>query len=541
VADRLTGIDVREDAGAEQSIAGAPTGITAFVGRTLRGPLNRPVPLHSFAEFEQVFGGLWQPSTVSYAIEQFFEAGGSTAVVVRVANGARPCTLVLPAGDAALTLRAVVAGTRDFLRAAVDYDGIGENEPDRFNLVLQRVRSPGSEHIEDQEIYRRLSVDPQSSQFAATALVESQLARVAGDVPSDRPAPTQVTGGRGLAAYVNSNADGDDGGSLTDYDIIGSAAAGTGLFALGAVETINFLCIPPLSREADIGPSTLLVANRYCRDRRALLVVDPPLAWDTPEAAIEGAREWGFASDNAVMYFPRLLALDRLRGRFEAFSSCGAVAGMLVRGDEQGPFWSQPAGDEAILRPNLKPLCAVSDDDRFRLAALGINTISSTRAPGSRLHPARTLAGHGGQSPDWRLLGRRRLALYILNSVERGTRWMLFEPNEPDLWNRASRQLRAFFETLEAEGAFSGRAPDDRWYVLCDERVNRDYERDRGIVNLLFGFAAGRPGQFHSYLVSHRAGGSRVRPVRLNRLQAESARPETLLDGTETLPLIRAG
>jgi phage tail sheath protein FI len=541
VADRLTGIQVHEDAGAEQSIARAPTGITAFVGRTLRGPLNRPVILRSFAEFERIFGGLWQPSTLSYALEQYFEAGGSVAAIVRVANGARPCSLVLPAGGEQLILRAVAAGTREYLRAAVDYDGIGENEPDRFNLVLQRVRSRGSEHIEDQEIYRRLSVDPKSSQFVASAVVESQLLRVAGDVPDQRPDLTQVSAGRGLAAYTNSNSDGDDGGPLTDYDIIGSAAEGTGLFALGAVETINFLCIPSLSREVDVGPSTLLVANRYCRERRALLVVDPPLSWETPEAALQGAREWGFASDSAVMYFPRLLALDRLRGRFEAFGSCGAVAGMLVRSDEHGRFWSSPASDAAVLRPSLKPLCAVGEEDRAKLAALGINTIATSRSPVGGRHAARTLAGPGAQSPDWRLLGRRRLALFILGSVERGTRWMLFEPNDAALWNRARGQLRAFFESLEAEGAFSGRAPDDRWFVVCDERINRDCDRVAGVVNLLFGFAAARPGQFHSYLLSHRAGGSSIKPVRLNRFQARTVQPESLLDAFGSMPFTQLG
>jgi len=541
VADRLTGIQVYEEAGAAQSIAPAPTGITAFVGRTLRGPLNRPVVLHSFAEFERTFGGLWQPSMLSYALEQYFEAGGSTAVIVRVANGARPCTLALPAGDEGLVLRAVAAGTREFLRAAVDYDGIGENEPDRFNLVLQRVRSHGSEHIEDQEIYRRLSVDPTSSQFVATALVESQLMRVAGDVPGQRPDLTQLGAGRGLAAYTDSNSDGDDGGPLTDYDVIGSATEGTGLFALGGVETINFLCIPPLAREVDVGPSTLLVANRYCRERRALLVVDPPLSWDTPEAALLGAREWGFASDSAVMYFPRLLALDRLRGRFEAFGSSGAVAGMLVRSDENGRIWSSPAGDDAVLRPSLKPLCAVGEEERYRLAALGINTIAPSRSPGGGRHAARTLAGPGAQSPDWRLLGRRRLALFILSSIERGTRWMLFEPNEPALWHRANSQLRAFFESLEAQGAFSGRAPDDRWFVVCDDRVNRDPDRSAGAVKLLFGFAAARAGQFHSFLLTHRAGGSTIKQVRLSRFQAQTAQPELLLEAIEPMPLTQLG
>jgi phage tail sheath protein FI len=534
-------MDVREEAGAGEAITRAPTALTAFVGRTLRGPVNRPVLLRGFADFERAFGGLWQPSTLSYAVDQYFESGGAAAVVVRVANGARPCTITLPAQGHPLVLRALSPGTREFLRAAVDYDGIGENEPLRFNLVVQRVRSAGSEYIEDQEIYRRLTVEPGSSRFVVSALLESQLVRVAGDVPPHRPDATVAPAGRGLAAYVHSNPDADDGAPLTDYDVIGSAVAGTGLFALNAVETVNFVCIPPLAREVDVGPSTLLVANRYCRDRRALLVVDPPLAWETAGDAIAGLRGWGFASDNAVMFFPRLLALDRLRGRFESFAPCGAVAGMLARADEYRPVWAGSASEVAALRPGMRPLCPVSDADRQRLTAWGINVVTSGRAAGGSLPPPRTLAGPGASCTDWRDLGRRRLAFFIADSIERGTRWMLFEANGPALWARAAMQLRAFFESLEAEGAFDHRDPDDRWFVACDERVNREYERDRGIVNVVFGFAAARPGQFHAFLVTHRAGGSRVRPVSLTREQVESGHAEVLLAEQGGEELARVG
>jgi len=538
VADRLTGIDVHEEPGAEQSIARAPTGIAAFVGRALRGPLNRPVLIRSFADFERSFGGLWQPSTLSYCVDQFFESGGETALIVRVANGARPCSLSLPCSGETLELAAIAPGTREFLRAAVDYDGIGENEQDRFNLVLQRVRSCGSEHIEDQEIYRRLSIHPESSRFAGSALAESQLVRVAGAVPGSRPEPTLAVSSRSRAGYVDSSPDGDDGGPLTDYDIIGSAAQGTGLFALGSVEHFNFLCIPPLARDRDVGPSTLLVANRYCRDRRAILVVDPPSAWESPAAAIAGMQEWPLASDSAVMYFPRMLAYDKLRGRFESFAACGAVAGMLGRAGGRQPVWSPPHPAEAILRPGMRPMCTVGDVDRNRLATLGVNALAVARAPGGERTAARTLAGPGASSPDWRLLGRRRLALLLLTSIERGTRWTLFEPNGPVLWGRLAGQVRAFLTSLEQDGAFEERAADDRWFVICDGRINREYERDRGIVNLLFGFAAGRPGQFHCYLISHRAGGSRVKPVTVNGLQSLLSLPEQLLE--ESLPDLRA-
>jgi hypothetical protein len=537
VAERLTGIQVEEQPGAEHAITRSATAVTAFIGRTLRGPVDRPVTITSFADFQRVFGGLWQPSTLSYAVEQFFDNGGITAVVLRIANGARPCTLALPAGDDRLLLEARSPGTREFLRAAVDYDGIGSNEDDRFNLVLQRLRSPGSEHIEDQEIYRRLSVRPDSSRHVTAALAESVLAGVAGPVPPCRPDMTARTDGRTFVGYVHSATDGDDGAPLSDYDIIGSAARGTGIFALGGAEVFNFLCIPPLTRDVDVGASTLLVANRYCRDRRAMLVVDPPHDWDTPEAALAGMRDWPFASDSALMYFPRLLAHDRLRGRFESFAPCGAVTGMLARADDSSPEWLTGQADELTLRGGYRPMCTVGDEQRRRLAVVGINTLQTLRPTAHPATvPARTLAGLSAASSDWRLLATRRLALMIISSIERGTRWMLFEPNEQALWIRALRQLTAFFGALEADGAFAGREPGDRWFVICDGRVNREQERDRGVVNVLFGFAATRPGEFHSYLVSHRAGGSRVQSVSLNRLQAEQLRPELVLDAAELPP-----
>ncbi len=354
MAERQTGIQVHEDAGSEQAIAETPTAIAAFVGRCLRGPVNRPVQIASFADFQRIFGGLWQPSTLSYAVEQYFENGGRTAYVVRIANGARCCTLTLPAGTGSLVLQALSPGTREFLRAAVDYDGIGDNEEDRFNLVLQRIRTPGSEHIEDQEIYRRVTVLPDAARHVTTMLADSQIARVVGTVPSLRPDQTPRNDPRGIAGYVRSSPDGDDGGALTDYDLIGSAVRGTGLFALDAIETFNFLCIPPLARDADLGASTLLVANRYCRERRAMLFVDPPISWDSAGKALAEMRNWPLPSDTACMFFPRLLAFDKLRGRFESFAPSGAVAGTLSRAAETAPIWSAASGEDSSLRPGLR-------------------------------------------------------------------------------------------------------------------------------------------------------------------------------------------
>ena len=133
-----------EAPGSLRVIARAATNIAAFVGRALKGPVNQPVLVRTFADYTRVFGGLWQPSTLSYAVEQFFENGGRAAVIVRVVNGARPPTLTLPTASGRLQLRGVGAGSREFLRASVDYDGIDAKDTERFNLVVQRVRTAGS-------------------------------------------------------------------------------------------------------------------------------------------------------------------------------------------------------------------------------------------------------------------------------------------------------------------------------------------------------------------------------------------------------------
>ena len=510
-------VQTAEQPGSIRVIARAATNIAAFVGRTLKGPVNEPVPVRSFADYTRVFGGLWQPSTLSYAVDQFFENGGRCAVIVRVVNGARPPTLSLPCSSGKLILRGVGAGSREFLRASVDYDGIVANEPDRFNLVVQRVRTAGSEQIEDQEIFRRLTVTPGADRFVADVLLESRLVRVQGGVPGARPTRTPASAAGASIGYTPSNPDGDDGGPISDYDIIGSAQAGTGLFALQAAPDINLLCIPPLTRETDVGLSTLLVAGRFCRDRRAMLLVDPPSSWASSAAALDGMRHWPFRSEDATMFFPRVVAFDRLRGRFELFAPCGVAAGIIARCDENTPVWSAAEGDAPILRHGMRPAWNVNNPDRVRLATAGINLLQAVRIAPKFATSPRTLASGSAAVSDWRYLSSRRLALFVLASIERGTRWMLFERNAQTTWTMARAQVEAFLDSLYAEGAFVGRSGELSYFVVCDERINTPETMRLGKINLAFGFAATKPGEYHAFIVTHQPSGSRAKVISVNR------------------------
>ena len=515
----LDGIQITQPSHAEHKIARPSANRTAFVGRTLRGPLNTPLIVRSFTDFQQIFGGLWQPSPLSYAVEHFFEQGGRQAVIVRVANQAAPATVSLRCERESLTLEACAPGTREFLRASIDYDNIDSADPLSFNLVVQRVRSPGSERIEEQEIFRNVSVDPLSDRFIAVVLLASHLVRVRGVVPQTRPVPTLMPGTNLPVGYVSSNPDGDDGRPLTDYDIIGSATRRTGLFALSDVEDLAFVYVPPLSRSTEVGVSTLLVAAKFCREHHAMLIVDPPLAWETATSALQGLRDLNFYSDSAVMFYPRLACTDRLRGRVELFGNGGGVAGVLSRADDPAtpsPILPDP---EPLLRSGARLAREVAPDDRRRLAQAGINVLQTVRGTERTRPPLRTMACGASASADGSYLARRRFVQTVIRAIERGTRWAASRSHDPQVQQRVTQQVAEFLTELRTAGAFKSALADSAFLVICDDRINDPAARP-GQLHLLVQFAANHPGEYHSFMITQRIRGSMVRPVVVNRLEA---------------------
>ena len=495
------------------------TGVAAFVGRALKGPVNDATRVASFSEFQQRFGGLWQPAPMGYAVEQFFEQGGREAIIVRVANGGRAPSLSLPAGRGTLLLRGCAPGTREYLRASVDYDGVPPGDELQFNLVLQRLRAPESELIDDQEIHRLLTVQADSPRCVTLALQHSRLMQVAGPLPPVRPERTGVQG-KALIGYVAAHADGTDGEPLSDYDLVGNRDAGTGLFALLAGPRFELLCVPPPAREQDLGPTALLVAARISRASQAMLLVDPPSAWDTAAAALALLPGWPFRSEDALMAFPRLLGQDRLRGRPELFAPCGAVAGLLARASSTGGYWGEPG----LLRGGLRPRCTLDLQQRAQLARLGVNGFDLVRPRQGEAPSWRTLVDEGTGSGFAREVTIRRCALWLQACVLEGTRWMRDEAAIAPTFARARAQVEEFLAGLAAEGRLVGSLPGESHYVICDERLHREPVLEAGGRRVLFAFALRRPGEFQYCLVSHGPAGSSVRTVAVNHLADPGSR-----------------
>jgi hypothetical protein len=519
VPDRPTpGIFVEEAPRGEQAIATSPPILTAFVGRTLRGPVDEPVTVRDMEEFHRAFGERWDGSTLEPCLHDYFENGGQHAVIVRVMNGGRRAMLRLPAGDSHLVLEAENPGGREWLRASVDYDNIDPKEDLSFNLVLQRTRGPRSERITDQEIYARLSVDPSSNRYVGDALLDSRLMRLRGSIPSQRPDRTVGPGVGSPVAWVFAETPGTDGEPLTDYDIIGSATEARGLFALQKIPTFHFLCIPPPSPVDDVGPTALLAAIRLCRQRRALLLMDPPNSCQGADDVIRYLQHLNLSSENAVIAFPRLKGGGPL-GEETSRSGCGALAGLLARSERGQDAWTPWSDAPRLLRGAARPAVDVSRQEADRLVSHGVNVFR--RLGGSRvaLTGERTLAGVDAPIPMMKSVRIRRLAMLIEEALRHGTRWVVFEVPGEQLRARVRRQVEEFLGGLEAKGAFPTGGGYPPFFVKCDSETNPQGVDVRGALHFIVGFAVGEPGNYLIYRVSQTVESAKVVPVSIDRFR----------------------
>lgn len=474
------GITVTEIAAMDQPIDVSPETTAAFVGRALRGPLNTPILVKSFGEFRRRFGDIWSRSSLGPAVRHFFEHGGLRLYIVRVANKARGAMICLPASGSALVLRAVEPGSTEFIRAAVDYDGIEEDNEELFNLALQRI-DPASGLIEDQELFSKVSFCEDSNRFVGDRLLTSSLARVEYPYPSHRPETTMDAGGRFGATYVDHIQAGTDGTELSDYDLIGSRKDGTGLFALEQVDNFDVLYLPPPGKGIDTGPAAVLAAEIFCRENRAMLIVDPRADWETAEDAVQGVRELGYASPNMLGYYPRM----RERGSDDiARPVGGAIAGLLCKLDRTYGPWQDVDQQGLGLQRQMAPAVDVDNEDARRLGRMGLNVISGGRAGRARIRGSVTMGRGSEAHRKFGHLPVRRFCLQVINTIAAAARWAVFEQDDHSVGEHICAQIRTYFDCLNDLGAFA----DDRFVVECDTGISARSEADDRAVTIVLVF-----------------------------------------------------
>ncbi len=505
------GIEVQELTGPAPGLDGFPPTVTAFLGSAARGPVGQPVAIRSFADYEIAFGAHRSGASLSRAVEQYFVQGGRHAVVVRLANNARPVSLELPSRGEPLILHARDPGAAELLRASVDYDDIGDNEAHLFNLVVQRLAGKDDRRVVAQESFKRVSADPSTARCLASLLADSELLRPPLQAPAERPLATDSFIATEQPGFVMSAADGCDGEPLTDYDIVGAATEGTGLFALGQVGYFDLMCIPRGERENSVGPTAMLAALRYCRSRGAMLLLDPPRRWGTVREVTDGLARLGLQSEDAAMAFPWLRASDAVGGANSEIPPAAVMAGIIARVDSEKGRWVSPSGPFGLVRGGLRPVSRLAESEAVALARSGVNAFVAARPGSIGLAAARTLAGNEASTVAWRYLAQKRLALAIVQALERETRWVVFEQNDERLWERLTAQVQGFLAEMHRCGALVGRLPAEAFFVQCDAEVNDALAIARGDVTFIAGFATLKPAQFSIFEFRQRLDGTRTR------------------------------
>lgn len=503
------GVYIEEIPSGVRTIVGVATSITAFIGRAKRGPVDDNFTINSYADFERIFGGLWIDSSMSYAVRDFYLNGGSQAIIVRLYNdeGGANSKATLDADNLPLEA-ASSGGWGNYLRVRIDHDVSLEKaadfnlkEDDLFNLTVRDTKTGVTEQ------FRNVTIKESPRKIDMVLKDESNLIRVV-SMPSPPVRPEKhvnpesdntIWDDNNASDFVAENRKASDGLELNKDNFTGPEKADNkeGLYALEKADLFNLLCIPPHNRSGDIEPELVTSAAAYCESRRAMLLVDSPATWKTKKDAKDKILSVGTKSKNAALFFPRLKQRNPLRNnQMEDFASCGAVAGIFSRTDVQRGVWKAPAGIEATLVGVPQLSIPLTDMENGELNPLGINCLRSMPAIGAVVWGARTLEGSDRLASEWKYIPVRRLALYIEESLYRGTQWVVFEPNDEPLWAQIRLNLGAFMHNLFRQGAFQGSTPKDAYFVKCNKETTTQDDINKGIVNIVVGFAPLKPAEF---------------------------------------------
>jgi uncharacterized protein len=373
------GLGITASATIPPPISGAPTSIALLVGWSPSGPIDQALPVSSFLDYEQKFGGLDARSLLGYAVRHFFDNGGTHALVLRIVGAIAP------------------------------------TEP---------------------------------------AFVQALNAAFAADGPVDR------------------------------------------------IEFFNLICVPGL---ADAAATAMLQAQAAAR--RAFLIADCDERAQASTIAASVAAKTGANAANSALYFPWVIAPDPLQnGAPRALPPSGFVAGVLARIDAARGVWRRPAGGEADLKGATDLAVHLTDTQGESLNGQGINCLRQFPGRGVLVWGARTLDGSDARASEWKYVPVRRTALFLGESIWGGTEWAVFEPNDEPLWARLRLSVGNFMHGLFKQGAFQGNTPKDAYFVKCDRDTTTQDDIDRGVVNILVGFALLKPAEFVVLTIAQLAG-----------------------------------
>jgi hypothetical protein len=275
------------------------------------------------------------------------------------------------------------------------------------------------------------------------------------------------------------------------------------------IDLFNLLILPRDSQHT-VSTTTSLwgPASVFCQLRRAFLLMDSLDSWSSVQAATNpstgvNSLRIGLVKDHSAIFYPRVTINEN--GINVQIAPSGAVAGLMARIDSNRGVWKAPAGTEADIRGIVGLEYKFTDAENGVLNPHAINTL--------RIFPdgivnwgARTMDGDDDFGSEYKYIPVRRTALFIEESLYRGLKWVVFEPNDEPLWASIRLNVGAFMHGLFRQGAFQGKTKQDAYFVKCDSETTTQNDINLGIVNIWVGFAPLKPAEFVILTLQQMAG-----------------------------------
>jgi phage tail sheath protein FI len=281
----------------------------------------------------------------------------------------------------------------------------------------------------------------------------------------------------------------DNYASLTVDDFVGSDGGSglrTGIQALEDIDEIAICAVPGMWSQTVQG--SLIEHCELLKDRFAIL--DPSDGLD-----IEGISTFrqGRITQYAALYYPWCITRDSLSGNDVRVPPSGHLAGVYADTDDTRGVHKAPAN---VVVRGIKLLGGLAQDITKReqdvINPVGINALRFFPGLGERVWGARTLSSDS----DWKYINVRRLFIYVEKSIYNGTQWVVFEPNDEQLWALVRQTISAFLTTTWRSGALAGTTPEEAFFVRCDRTTMTQDDRDNGRLICIVGLAPVYPAEF---------------------------------------------
>lgn len=500
------GIYMEEVSSGSKPIEGVGTAVAAFVGFASTGPFNEPVLVTNWTQFVGTFGGFVDGSYLAHSVYAYFLNGGGVAYIVRISAGAGDEAGELPSSVGELpptdgdrvpfTVKAITPGA-DGDRISIQIEDASEPSDDTFKLI---VRSPGREEAFDNVTLSRGPNNVVTKVRAESELITIQETRGATVMPARTT--VELTGGAALSATI----------SVAPKDYIGDSADRTGFAGLEAIDDITMLVVPDLMTafEHDIVDEEGVKGVQLAMIAHCELMANRVAVLDTPRGLnAQQVKAWrndvtGYDSKYAAMYWPWVKVMDPVQGKSMFMPPSGSIAGIWARNDDTRGVHKAPANE--VVRGALSLELQITKGEHDQLNPDGINCLRSFPGQGIRVWGARTLSS----DPEWRYLNVRRLFNFVESSILGGTNWVVFEPNDPKLWDSVTRTVTMFLRRVWRDGALFGRTQAEAFFVKCDDENNPPENRDAGILTVEIGIAPVKPAEFVVFRISQFNGGAGV-------------------------------